>query len=327
MILYIEQDILENPRTQIFLDKYPRAERVIIRNYKNIFDKKIPYPIDDCIILAAIHGNHVTECPPWYDLYNHSFFFKTSIGCLFDCDYCYLKGAFENHAMKVFFLNYEEIQDSIRTTIQSVREKDPHGSIIFYASDYSDIQWFDILSGFNESFIPFFEQFEGVICESRTKSANIATLRSFKDTPKNFEVAFSLNPEAIIAQFEHKSASLSLRIEAINILLDAGWKVWLRFLPLLPVPGYESMYRDFLEHVATSVDFSRVHSFSVGSLLYTKADYRVMQKKVPGFSLLYQIEQDTEDGFLRFPLPVRTYFYKLFREFLPKEKTSICLDV
>ena len=64
MILYIEQDILENPRTQIFLDKYPRAERVIIRNYKNIFDKKISYPIDDCMILAALHGNHITECPP-----------------------------------------------------------------------------------------------------------------------------------------------------------------------------------------------------------------------------------------------------------------------
>jgi hypothetical protein len=42
--------------------------------------------------------------------------------------------------MKVFFLNYEEIQESIRETIQRVRRDDPHSSIIFYASDYSDIQ-------------------------------------------------------------------------------------------------------------------------------------------------------------------------------------------
>ena len=327
MIIYLERDIEHLPLTQNILKKFPQADIVRIRHYKNIFDATVQFPIEESFVLARLRWDHVSTCPPGYDWYDYSFFFKSSLWCVFDCDYCYLKWAFKNHAMKIIFVNYEEIQDSIRKVISSVREKDKTGKIIFYASNYSDIQWLDMITQFNASFIPFFEIFPWVICESRTKSANITSLLPF-EAPKNYEIAFSLNPESIIQQYEHKTSSLTERVHAINTLIDRGWKVGLRFLPLLPVHEYESVYRKFLEQLKEEIDFHKVHSFSVGSLLFTKEDYKVIMKKNPWFDMLYSIHQkDSTDGFIRFPLKIRTDFYKLFREFLPKEKTSICLDI
>lgn len=214
--------------------------------------------------------------------------------------------------------------ETIEHKIHSVRVQDPDGSIIFYASDYSDIQALDTLTEFNAHFIPFFERFPGVIVESRTKSANIISLLSLPQIPENFEIAFSLNPEEVIQQYEHKSASLEQRIGAINLLLNRGFKVGLRFLPLLPVPGYLDIYEKFLKQVRATIPLEKVYSFSIGSLLYTCEDHKQMLKKIPNFDMLYRIESTTDDGFVRLPLEVRVNFYKLFERYLGD--FSVCLD-
>lgn len=99
--------------------------------------------------------------------------------------------------------------------------------ITLYASNYSDIQGLDQLSEFNQHFFPFIEQFENVLMETRTKSANISTILSANNgiPPKNTEISFSLNPESIIQNYEKGTASLNARIHAINTLLQKGYKV------------------------------------------------------------------------------------------------------
>jgi len=41
-----------------------------------------------------------------------------------------------------------------------LRTEGYQGQISFYASNYSDIQGIDMLTEFNQTFIPFFEQFD-----------------------------------------------------------------------------------------------------------------------------------------------------------------------
>lgn len=324
MILYIEKQARNFPLTKRICEKFPHATIIEIQHYKNIFDKPLGgYPTENCLILARLVWDHISSCPPGYDPYDYSFFFKTSLNCVYDCEYCYLKWAFRND-FRVIFVNYDEIMGTIEQKISSVRAQDPHGSIIFYASDYSDIQALDTLTDFNAHFIPFFDRFPGVIVESRTKSANITSLLGFEKIPENFEIAFSLNPEEIIRQYEHKSASLEQRMNAVNTMIDRGYKVGLRFLPLLPVPGYLDIYETFLKQVRERIPLERVHSFSIGSLLYTREDYKQMLKKIPNFDMLYRIESTTDDNFVRLPLEVRVNFYKLFEKYLGD--FSVCLD-
>jgi hypothetical protein len=45
MILYIEQQIINHPRTQQICDYFPKAQKIIISHYKNIFDRKFPNSI------------------------------------------------------------------------------------------------------------------------------------------------------------------------------------------------------------------------------------------------------------------------------------------
>lgn len=78
----------------------------------------------------------------------------------------------------------------------------------------------DTLSGFNQEFIEFFEQFKGVNMEIRTKSGNIKSLLDLDFVPKNTEIAFSLNPEELIQRYETGTASLEQRYTAINKLLE-----------------------------------------------------------------------------------------------------------
>lgn len=78
----------------------------------------------------------------------------------------------------------------------------------------------DSISGFNAEFIEFFEEFEGVNMEIRTKSGNIQSLLDLGFVPKNTEIAFSLNPQELIDRYESGTASLRQRYQAINTLLE-----------------------------------------------------------------------------------------------------------
>jgi hypothetical protein len=42
MILYIEQQIIDHPRTQKICNFFPKAQKILISHYKNIFDRKFP---------------------------------------------------------------------------------------------------------------------------------------------------------------------------------------------------------------------------------------------------------------------------------------------
>lgn len=216
-------------------------------------------------------------------------------------------------------------------------KSDYNNAIWFYSSDYSDILWMDYLSGFIQEFVPFFEKINsplpqgrggevGSMMEIRTKSANIRPILDLWFIPKNTEFAFSLNPQELIEKYEKGTSSLEDRIEAINILLRKGYKVWLRFLPLLPVNNYKEIYTEFVEEIAKKIDMSKISSSFASGLLYTKKDYNVMLKKYPKLDVLYKLkeEKNNTDWFIREEREVRDFFYSLFTKL--DTTCFICLD-
>jgi spore photoproduct lyase len=171
--------------------------------------------------------------------------------------------------------------------------------------------------------VEFFEQFDDVMMEIRTKSADIKPILDLWFVPKNTEFAFSLNPQELIEKHEKWTSNLDERISAINSLLDKWFNVWLRFLPLLPVKNYKKIYWDFVEELKWKIDFSKISSVFVSGLLYTKSDYANILKKYPNLDILYRLEE--EDWiFIRESREMRDFFYDLFWK-LDKD-CFICLD-
>lgn len=160
-------------------------------------------------------------------------------------------------------MNYDEIQQQITQKIAEVRSTDPDTPIWFYSSDYSDNLATDQLTQFTEHFIPFFEQFDNVFMEIRTKSTNVAPLLQHKNI-KNTEIAFSLNPSEVVEKYEFLTPKLDARIQAINTLVNAGYKVGIRFMPLLEIPNYQQIYTQFLDTVTEQLDFQKIYSVFIG---------------------------------------------------------------
>ena len=352
MIIYIEKQAKDYSQTKQIIEKFKNSSIVWIDNYKNLFDKKFSWSIENCFIVAKLTSDAITDAPNWYGHNNKtSYFFKTSLNCIYNCSYCFLKWAFKND-IPVYFVNYDDIKEQIVEKIESSPQPSPEGEgvnndyelklktdleyknkIWFYSSDYSDILWMDNISGFMKEFVPFFENQiplltreglgVGAMMEIRTKSWNIKSILDLWFVPKNTEFAFSLNPQELIEKYEDKTSNLESRIKAINILLDKWYKVWLRFLPLLPVKNYQNIYTDFVKEISEKIDMKKISSTFVSGLLFTKSDYNVMLKKYPKLDILYRLKEE-KNWFIRESREMRDFFYKLFNTL--DDKCFICLD-
>lgn len=263
MILYIETQAKQYPQTEHIISKFPHAEIVWINHYKNLFDKNISYKTQDCIIVARLTGKALLPVPESYGYGAHSYFLRTQLNCVFDCAYCYLKGAFRND-FPVYFVNYDEIKDQIVQEVTRVREMGYQDQIRIYPSNRTDLVGSEHLGSFHEQFVPFFESLENVMVESRTKSIMMKPLLALHGIPQHTELAFSLNAEEIITQFERATPPLEKRIKAVNQMLDAGWKVGLRLMPLLPVPDYIHIYERFFQHLKNEIAIDRCSSLFFG---------------------------------------------------------------
>jgi len=323
MLLYLEKWTEHYPQTWKILKSFPKASIIRIDHYKNVFDKNTSWLWEKkSIIIASLKSNPITIAPEWYGHTKNAFFFKSSLNCVYDCSYCFLKWAFKTEHM-VFFVNYDEIKVKIDEHIKKLQEKKLSEDIWMYSSDYSDIQWMDRISNFNQEFIPFFEKYSGVKMEIRTKSGNINSLLDLNVTPQNTEVAFSLNPQVLIDTYETWTSSLQKRIEAINTLIDAGWKVWIRLLPLLPVKNYEKIYGDFFIKLKQELPIEKLYSSFASGLLFTKKDYNTMLKKYPDLDILHMLHKE-DDDFYRESKQVRNNFYSMVKTL--DKKCILCLE-
>ncbi len=338
MLVYIENEVKNNPQVLRFIDKFKNIDVIYVDNYKNLFDKKIPnWNIEKSIIFAELKWNCLTQAPEDYGHEKFSYFLKNSLNCIFDCRYCFLKWAFQND-FQVYFVNYDDMKKEIVEALEKYilcyselvlewkiwnwKLQIPK-KLRFYSSDYSDNLWMNWFSNFVQEFVPFFENLDEAMMEIRTKSTNIQPLLDLWFIPKNTEIAFSLNPQELIEKYEKWVASLDDRIQAVNTLLDKWFKVWLRFLPLLPVENYQQIYWDFINYVKQNVDMSKISSTFASWLLYTKADYLNILKKDPYFDIMYLLEEN-EDGFVREKKEIRDWFYNQFRQL--DKKCMVCLD-
>ena len=107
------------------------------------------------------------------------------------------------------------------------------------------------------------------------------------------------------------------RISAVKTLIAKGYKVGLRFLPLLPVQNYENLYRELLQKLRAEIDFTKVSSVFIASLIYNPGDFKQMQKKNPNSDLLLLVSPQ-DNGLVKIDNPVWEHFLQIFAEELPE---------
>lgn len=285
--LYIERDIATHPKAQAIVARFPKARQVHIDRYGDVFNQ----PGQDfrqqkqqpALILAKKHGRLVLPTPAGYHIGGRrNYYFSHMLNCVYDCRYCFLQGMYRS-GNYVVFANFDDFFDDIRST----SEQDPSTPAWFFSGYDCDSLALNPVTEFTDSALDQFATMPNAHLELRTKSTQIRTLLK-RDPIPNVVVAYSLSPEAIAEAHEHKAPPAQKRIQALQDLQQAGWRVGLRFDPILYADNYQSLYSELFEQVFGALDVDAIHSVSLGPFRLPKPFYKRMIRLYPDSQLLAQ---------------------------------------
>jgi spore photoproduct lyase len=282
--IYVEQQIKDHPRSQKILSRFASLPVITIERYGEIFNRKgqnfrlqKQHP---ALILAEKHERLVMPAPAGYGLGGkHNYYFSHMLNCIYDCRYCFLQGMYRS-AHYLLFVNYEDFIADISSTIER-----HNGETSYFYSGYDcDSLALEPITAFVDCFLPLFDERPQSVLELRTKSTQIRVLL---DRPPlhNVVVAFSFTPDNISQQLEHKVPALHKRVEAVRKLQQRGWKVGLRFDPLIYEDRFADHYRQLFDTIFSQIEGSQLHSVSLGVFRLPETFYRNMQKLYPNEKL------------------------------------------
>lgn len=292
--LYIEKKAAEYPVTKRVLQRSHIENVIYIDHYKDVFNR----PGQDygwqmrngrSLILAVNDGNLIYEgAPLCQDFGFGDPCYSTSImGCVFDCDYCFLKGMYKTGAC-VVFVNFDDY-------IKAVDDRLAKGPLYLSVSYESDLMSFDNLTGLSGLWEDLALTRPGLTIEIRTKAAP----SEFK-AAENIIYAFTLSPDTVRERFEHGTASTDARIRSVNRALAQGAQVRLCFDPLIYIKDAPGCYNDFMDRIIRDIDLTKVRDIGIGTFRIPSEYIRDLRKIRPESSAVnYPFENI--NGVMRYP--------------------------
>lgn len=320
-MIYVEEKIKSHPRTQKILAKFPKIHPILCKHAGEIFNRKSQnfrlQKQRPSLILAEKNNKFILKAPYGTGT-EHNFYFSHMLNCVFDCRYCFLQGMFRS-AHYLLYVNYEQFEEEILKTLDTL-PKD--SSVTFFSGYDCDSLALDHITLFTKHFLCFFSHIPQAYLELRTKSACI---RSLKNHPplKNIIVAFSLNPEIIIQNFEHKTPSLKKRLETIDILQKQGWKIGIRLDPLIYFQDFKKHYSALYHLLANQLNYGQLHSITLGQLRFPHGVYKNIRNLYPKEKLFSQVYKQ-KSGLVHYEEKIEEELLQSSRETLqrlfPKDK-------
>ncbi|MDE6852029.1 MAG: radical SAM protein [Lachnospiraceae bacterium] len=318
--IYIEKSVRNHPRTREILEKFTAAAVIEIHHYKDVFCRsKQNYSLQHCsqnLILAAKCGTLLYEGAPVCQSFGNPYFYYTScmMNCIFDCEYCYLKGMYSS-ANIVIFVNLEDIFAEVERRLQR------HPLYLCVSYD-TDLLALEPILGYGKEWCLFTEKHEDLKIEIRTKCANKQIPRNFRPIP-GVIYAFTLSPQAVIEAYEHHTPSLTERLSCAAEMVQAGHLVRLCFDPMIYLPEWRNHYAEMLEQVCAVIDWRKIVDVSVGTFRISQDYLKKMRKQEPDSAVVWFPFQK-EKGFYHYPDPLMEQMERFLadklKNIIPKEK-------
>ena len=216
----------------------------------------------------------------------------TSSGCTAACMYCYLVCNYNKCAYLRLFVNREKMLDKI---IRVANDAD--NNLVFEIGSNSDL-----------------------ILENTITNNLVWTIQNFKDSekgkltfPTKFDmvdnilpldhkgkviIRVSVNPEKIIDNVEFGTSRLKGRIEAINKLKDANYKIGILIAPVIFVDNWEKLYLELIQRLNTELSekVKKDVFFEIIFMTYSFIHTKINEEAFPGAVNLYSKENMTGRG-------------------------------
>jgi len=272
--LYVEKRVADHPKTLKIIEKFDRSHIIWIDHYKEVFNRSsqdfAAQSHSKKLILAHKEGKFLHEGSQYSDGFGHQQFFYASsvMGCLYDCDYCYLQGLYPS-ANTVLFVNLEDAFNQLLPFLT-------RNTLVATSYD-TDTLAVESLTGQTREWIEFTEHNTHLHLEIRTKSANFKPLRTL--TPnKRVILAWTLSPQSIIDRYEHATPSLSQRLRAVHEAISAGWNVRICIDPVIYTDEFDTLYPELIDTIFKEIGPSSIEHLTLGSFRMSTAHLRALKK-------------------------------------------------
>lgn len=283
--IYVEDAALSYPLTQKILAARQDAVTVLIRHYKDLFNRSgqnfLLQKKTTPLILAVKTNTFVYPGARVCQRFGYDrFYYASSVcNCIYDCEYCYLQGMYPSGSM-VVFVNIEDYF----SCIDRMLKEHPLYLCISYDTDLLAIEG---LTGLVGTWCAYALQRPGLTIEIRTKSAFDVRTLSLPPANRNPDAsglnriifAWTLSPDPVAARYEHGAPPLSSRIAAINRALENGCTVRLCFDPMIAVKDYRKEYETMYEQVFSQIDAARIFDVGIGVFRISASYINSMREK------------------------------------------------
>ena len=229
------------------------------------------------------------------------------INCGFDCSYCTIQSFYKGG--KILF------EKNLKSKLDKL-DLDPQKKYHIGTGQSSDSLMWGNRENTLKHLFNFATSNPNVILELKTKSDNIEYLLK-NPIPKNVLVTWSLNPQTIIDNEEHLTASLDQRLTAAKQIHNKGALVGFHFHPMVHYVGWETGYKELVSRLLSDFDPKNVALISIGTLTFIKPVIKQIRNRNFKTKIL-QIPLDDAEGKLSYPYETkRDMFRELYSYFKP----------
>ena len=282
--IYYEKSIENYELGKQLMEKYKEVPKIEIENHNNIEEMRNKQNKE----FANMKRNliiGVRKTHKFVENHKTSDFLVpyTSSGCTASCLYCYLVCNYNKCAYLRLFVNREQMLEKIIKTAEKSDknlnfEIGSNSDLILENSITNNLVWtIDNFKNTSKGTLTFTTKFDMV--------DDILNL----DHRGKIIIRMSVNPEFIINRVELGTSRLEDRIEAINKLKDAGYKIGILIAPVIFVDNWQQLYLELIQRLYSelSEQVKKDVFFEVIFMTYSYVHTKINEEAFPNAINLY----------------------------------------
>ena len=321
--IYYEPDIENYALGKELLKKYQNIPKFEIENHNNIPEMRTQqnseFPKMKRHLIIATRKTH-----KYVENHKVSDFLVpyTSSGCTAMCLYCYLVCNYNKCSYLRVFVNREQMLDKIiRTAKKSDKE------LTFEIGSNSDLILENSITGNLKWTIENFAKSQKGLLTFPTKFDMVDPILDINGKEKII-VRMSVNPQELINKIEFGTSSLENRIEALNKLSTAGYKVGIIIAPIILTQNWQELYENLMKYMVEHLNDQAKNNlfFELIFMTYSYVHRMINNEAFPNAIDLYNPDLMTGRGMGKYcykkeiRAQATSVFLELLNTFFPNNK-------
>jgi spore photoproduct lyase len=304
--VYISESSLNDPVTDQIISRLPRRIQKIVADDHDISSEIRGANPKQVLYLTRSKGETVKKCPGTSASYLCCRYqvINQTLNCPLNCVYCILQ-YYLNQPATIIYTDFSKIFSELRKKLAAQPERffrigtgELSDSLAYYGSML-----------FAREAIEIFAEIPNGILELKTKTVNTDDLLGLRHNGHTV-LAWSLNPQPIIDEFELNTTPLSKRLRAAAQAAEAGYLLAFHLDPILTVPDWQSLYDEMLDEFYSKIKPDQIAWISMGSLRYPPEMKDKMIIHYPNSVLPFGEMIRGLDGKMRYARPIRVPLYR-----------------